>query len=111
MKIISNYQFKSKKVQDYLEEKLELLVNNYKSKNGEDNYKIEKLVDSFSQTIFYMENSLLYQHEVHQYQIDEMLMTGYEMDTKDYFAKLEKIDKILYSEVDRSYRNFLTFLN
>ncbi len=97
--------FENKTCQSHLEEKLSLLLVSYFK--GKEDYPIEKFIKSFSEGLRYLESLLLMKKGIHNSQLK---VGNPPINMKDLATKHEEIEKILLVEIDRQYRNFITFL-
>lgn len=99
---------RNQKAQEIIEQKLDVLINTFFGDNDE--YAVEKFIKSFGEPIKYLEEILEKNRDIHPNQLkDNLIYLSQHND--EYFKKVEVVEKVLISEIERQSRHFRAFLS
>ena len=88
-----------------MEEKLAILINaNFN--DGQD-YGSEKFIKCFAEGLGYLEKLMMFQRNIHFSQFSQVSIFK---NKEDIAKKYMELEKIMISEIDRQYRNYIIFI-
>lgn len=102
-----NNMVRNEEAQKLLEEKVEILVNSFFDDNE---YAVEKFIKSFGEPIRYLEDVLETNRGISPDQINRNRVY-ISLHPDEYIKKVDEVQRILLSEIERQSRHFRTFLS